>query len=207
MKNIKNYIGVIALIAAIGCGDDGDTDTDASITLTDGGADSGTDAGGDTCNAEGLPDIAEEAFPRCSADTASCFEGCTTDACVTACLEADTTETYSEPTYGDLDCETCLNLSITVCLAQGPCEDEWDAYECCLTDCVDGGSDVATCQEGECNAETLAFFDTCSGDNYTECLDEYATCFATATETDGGVTDAGTDTDAGVADAGVDAGE
>lgn len=93
-------------------------------------------------------------LPRCSAATSDCIDGCTTGACQTACLDADTTP----PVNIDgrlIDCRDCLNVQSTDCAVAAGCQAEWDAFRCCEAACGD-----LACA-GECQNTHRAALTTC----------------------------------------------
>lgn len=91
----------------------------------------------------------------CSSATRRCFAACTTLACQQACVENDD---FSGP--ADVTCLQCLVQAELACSYTLGCDDEYDAYRCCLAESCAGMSPTSSCATTQCGA---------AGDVYTAC--------------------------------------
>lgn len=183
---MKKLVLLCATLALVGCGDD-DTRTvmlmdsgpgtdsggggvDTGPSGTDSGP-MGTDSGGGSRDCEmALESLPSVILPRCSADTATCINGCADIDCQNMCLDADTTppETMSGQM---IDCNICFNYQVNVCIDMN-CPTEFAAFRCCLEDnaCTD-----ASCPA--CSSQLSAVQSCAGGLPAGACTDQITACF------------------------------
>jgi hypothetical protein len=149
-----------------------------------GGSGGGGGLDGRMC-AEPREYLPEAFLPRCSADTAACIAGCTTeadaDACRDACIEADTTP--AETQFG-LNCATCIYLTVFACIDMTACHDGVAEVFCCIEDNCPTGS-AEGCAEQMCGGDIEAAL-VCGYNANLDCVDfagdVLGQCFATDTD-------------------------
>lgn len=207
---------ILALLALslVACGDD---DPMMPVIVIDAGTDMGAmpvDMGtppvdmGPACAPDPLTPLPAEALPRCTAATQAAVIACGVPTsmaivtCINNAVAADTTPAFGTPPNA-VNCAACFNYQMLACFYEAGCNDEFDAFQCCVT--AEGCADPNACPA--CGTELTAF-QTCAG-GVADCFDASMGfpdgCFAEA-GTDGGVpmdggpaVDGGADVDGGPA--------
>jgi hypothetical protein len=163
MKRACMLMAFGALAAGCGDGRGGDDDDGGTIiTLMDGGGDDrdgGTtprrDSGGggtEECEMNLPPWPAAEAGVRCSAETRTCMNACTSGACIQECLDDDMTTPLMQGTLV-IDCSLCINYNIEVCLEQNGSATQLHAFRCCVEE---SGCTNQTCVQTMCGSQITA---------------------------------------------------
>lgn len=121
------------------------------------------DAGDGTCGESisptGWAELPESCLPRCSHETALALDACTTEACVTAALNADTTPSVLVRTASgvlEVNCAgsrtvyPCIGWQVYACQYE-ICPDEYGAWIDCLNrggTCTTEASTLDSCAHG-----------------------------------------------------------